>query len=66
MKRCHEEIWRQEKKYIQTVLATVSMSDLDSDEGEAAREVQHNSRQHKKRKTGTVDIGLYPTGYMSV
>ena len=42
------------------------MSDSDSDEGEAAREVQHDSRQHKKRKTGTVDIGLYPTGYVSV
>ena len=54
------------KMYKQTILATVSMSDSDSDEGEAAREVQHDSRQHKKRKTGTVDIGLYPTKYTSV
>ena len=54
------------KMYKQTILATVSMSDSDSDEGEAAREVQHDSRKHKRRKTGTVDIGLYPTGYVSV
>ena len=55
-----------EKMYMQTVLATVPMPDSDSDEDEAAREFQHNSRQHKKKKIGTVDSGLHPTGHVSV
>ena len=54
-----------EKMFMQTVLATMSMPKGDSDEGEVAREVQHDSRQHKIKKIRTVDSGLQPTGYIN-